>query len=68
MDSNIELHEMDAMIRRIRSAAERLNRLGENFPSLTKNSFDVLLTSAKTLEVNINALVQVRHAGEAKIA
>lgn len=68
MDANIELHEMDAMIRRIRSAAERLNRLGNNFPSLAKNSFDVLLTSAKTLEININALVQAHHGEEVEIA
>ncbi|MDL2321602.1 hypothetical protein LJC47_04590 [Desulfosarcina sp. OttesenSCG-928-B08] len=67
MDTNIELHEMDAMIRRIRLAAERLNRLGEHFPSLAKNSFDVL-TSAKNLELNISDLLQVHHIEEAELA
>lgn len=56
MEANIDLHEMDAMVRRIQLAAERLNRLGEKFPTLTKNSLNVL-TSAKMLEVNISALI-----------
>ena len=56
MEANIDLHEMDAMVRRIQLAAERLNRLGENFPTLTKNSLSVL-TSAKMLELNINDLI-----------
>ena len=29
MEANIDLHEMDAMARRIQLAAERLNRLGK---------------------------------------
>jgi hypothetical protein len=56
MEANIDLHEMDAMARRIQLAAERLNRLGKKFPTLTKNSLNVL-TSAKMLELNINDLI-----------
>ncbi|BBO93148.1 hypothetical protein [Desulfosarcina ovata] len=67
MESNIDLHEMDAMVRRIQLAAERLNRLGEKFPTLAKNSLHVL-TSAKTLELNIGDLLHLNDAKGAKVA
>ncbi|GAB6907840.1 hypothetical protein DESC_370089 [Desulfosarcina cetonica] len=56
MEYNIDLHEMDAMARRIRSAAERLNRLGAKFPSLVDNSHNMLAV-AKVMEMNISDLL-----------
>ncbi len=53
MEPTIEINEMDAEVRRIKSAAEKLNRMGENFPALARNSLRIL-ASVKMLELNIS--------------
>ena len=52
MESTVDLKAMDVEVRRIRSAAEKLNRMGENFPALARNSLRIL-ASVKMLELNL---------------
>lgn len=47
-----DLKKMDAEIRHIKSAAEKLSRMGENFPALARNAHRIL-ASVKMLELNI---------------
>ena len=47
-----DLKEMDAEVRRIKSTAEKLCRMGENFPALARNA-QRILASVKMLELNI---------------
>lgn len=51
-----DLKKMDAEIRQIKSAAETLSRMGENFPALARNAFRIL-ASVKMLELNIGDYV-----------
>lgn len=48
---NIDLKEVDAKIRQIKTAAEELKQLGESFPALSRNAVRIL-ASAKMLEIN----------------
>ena len=52
MESIHDLKKMDAEVRRIKSAAEKLFCMGENFPALARNAHRIL-ASVKMLELNI---------------
>ena len=47
-----DLKKIDAEVRHIKSAAEKLCRLGEDFPALARNARRIL-ASVKMLELNI---------------
>lgn len=56
MSANVDLKKMDAELRRLKTAAETLNEMGENFPALTRNTARIL-ASVKMLELNISDCV-----------
>ncbi len=53
-----DLKKIDEKIQVMKSTAEELNRLGDNFPSLARNSVRIL-ASIKMLEINISDLVEL---------
>ena len=61
MDQLIDLHEIDARIRIIKEAAEELNRMGDVFPALAKNTARIL-ASLKMLEINVSDVVDLEIA------
>jgi hypothetical protein len=58
MDPRIDLNEIDAKIQLMKQTAEELNRLGENFPALARNTVRIL-ASVKMLEINVSDLVEL---------
>jgi hypothetical protein len=56
MEPIADLQTMDIEVRQIKSAAERLSRMGENFPALARNALRIL-ASVKMLELNISDYV-----------
>ena len=53
-----DLKKIDEKIRLMKSTAQELNRLGDNFPALARNSVRIL-ASIKMLEINISDLVEL---------
>ena len=53
-----DLKKIDKKIQMMKSTAEELNRLGDNFPALARNSVRIL-ASIKMLEINISDLVEL---------
>jgi len=53
-----DLKKIDEKIQVMKSAAQELNRLGDNFPALARNSVRIL-ASIKMLEINISDLVEL---------
>ncbi len=58
MKSQTDIKKIDEKIQVMKSTAEELNRLGDNFPSLARNSVRIL-ASIKMLEINISDLVEL---------
>jgi len=58
MNPRIDLNEINAKIQAMKQAAAELNRLGENFPALARNTVRIL-ASIKMLEINISDLVEL---------
>jgi len=58
MNPRIDLNEINAKIQLMKQAAVELNRLGENFPALARNTVRIL-ASIKMLEINISDLVEL---------
>ena len=58
MNSRIDLNEIDAKIQLMKKTAEELNRIGENFPALARNTVRIL-ASVKMLEINVSDLVEL---------
>ena len=58
MDPRIDLNKIDAKIKLMKQAAEELNRIGENFPALARNTVRIL-ASVKMLEINVSDLVEL---------
>ena len=56
--TQIDLKKIDEKIQLMKSTAEELNRLGDNFPALARNSVRIL-ASVKMLEINISDLVEL---------
>ena len=53
-----DLKKIDEKIQLLKSTAQELNRLGDNFPALARNSVRIL-ASIKMLEINISDLVKL---------
>jgi hypothetical protein len=53
-----DLKKIDQKIQVMKSTAQELNRLGDNFPALARNSVRIL-ASIKMLEINISDLVEL---------
>ena len=58
MNSQIDLNEIHAKIQLIKKAAEEINRIGEDFPTLARNTVRIL-ASVKMLEINVSDLVEL---------
>lgn len=53
MESKVDLQAVDAEVRRIKSAVEKLNGMGENFPAIARNAIRIN-ACVKMLELNIS--------------
>ena len=58
MNPRIDLNEINAKIQVMKQAAAELNRIGENFPALARNTVRIL-ASVKMLEINVSDLVEL---------
>ena len=56
MNPPIDLNQIHEKIQLIKRTTEELNRLGEDFPSLARNTVRIL-ASLKMLEINVSDLV-----------
>jgi hypothetical protein len=56
MNSKIDINQIHEKIQLIKRTTEELNRLGEDFPSLARNTVRIL-ASLKMLEINVSDLV-----------
>jgi len=56
-----DLKKIDEKIQVMKSTAEELNRLGDDFPALARNSVRIL-ASIKMLEINVSDLVELDSA------
>ncbi len=56
MESNLDLHAMNDELIRIKSAAERLAGMGEDFPAISRNIVRIQ-ACVKMLELNISDVV-----------
>jgi hypothetical protein len=59
MAKQIDLHEINDKIQLMKKTAEELNRIGEDFPAIARNSVRIL-ASVKMLEINISDLIELR--------
>jgi len=53
-----DLNEIDAKIQLMKKTAEELNRIGEDFPALARNTVRIL-ASIKMLEINVCDVVNL---------
>ena len=57
MKSRIDINDINAKIQLMKQTAEELNRMGEDFPALARNTVRIL-ASIKMLEINVSDLVE----------
>ena len=58
MDTRIDLDKIHESIQKMKSVAEELNRMGENFPALEKNTARIL-ASINMLEKNLSDMMDL---------
>jgi len=58
MAQQIDLHEINDKIQLMKKTAEDLNRIGDYFPAIARNTVRIL-ASVKMLEINISDLVEL---------
>ena len=58
MVQQIDLHEINDKIQLLKKTAEELNRIGEDFPAIARNTVRIL-ASVKMLEINISDLIEL---------
>ncbi|MBW2442740.1 MAG: hypothetical protein JRH12_19870 [Deltaproteobacteria bacterium] len=58
MAQQIDLHEINDKIQLMKKTAEDLNRIGEGFPAIARNTVRIL-ASVKMLEINVSDLVEL---------
>ena len=58
MNPGIELDKINQKIQLMKKTAEELNRIGENFPALARNTVRIL-ASVKMLEINVSDLIEL---------
>jgi hypothetical protein len=59
MAQKIDLHQINDKIQLMKKTAEELNRIGEDFPAIARNTVRIL-ASVKMLEINISDLIELR--------
>ena len=59
MAQQIDLNQINDKIQLMKKTAEELNRIGEDFPAIARNTVRIL-TSVKMLEINISDLIELR--------
>lgn len=59
MDYQTNLNEINDKIQLMKKTAQELNRIGEDFPSVARNTSRIL-ASVKMLELNISDLVELK--------
>ena len=57
MAPQIDLHEINDKIQLMKKTAQELNRIGQDFPAIARNTVRIL-ASVKMLEINISDLVE----------
>ena len=55
----IDINEINTKIQLLKKTAEELNRMGEDFPALARNTARIL-ASVKMLEINVSDLVDLQ--------
>ena len=58
MSAQNDIKKIDDKIRVLKRTAEELNRMGEDFPALARNSIRIL-ASIKMLELNVSDIVEL---------
>jgi hypothetical protein len=58
MEQQIDLYEINDKIQLMKKTAEDLNRIGEGFPAIARNTVRIL-ASVKMLEINVSDLVEL---------
>ena len=58
MAQQIDLHQINDKIQLLKKTAEDLNRMGEDFPAIGRNTVRIL-ASVKMLEINVSDLVEL---------
>jgi hypothetical protein len=58
MAQQIDLYEINDKIQLLKKTAGDLNRIGEDFPAIARNTVRIL-ASVKMLEINISDLVEL---------
>lgn len=58
MDLKIDLNDINMKIQSMKKTAEELNRLGNKFPAISRNTARIL-ASLKMLEINVSDIVDV---------
>jgi len=58
MAEQIDLNQINDKIQLMKKTAEELNRLGQDFPSVARNTVRIL-ASVKMLEINVSDLVEL---------
>jgi hypothetical protein len=59
MEKQIDIHAINTKIQLLKITAEELNRIGENFPAIARNTARIL-ASVKMLEINVSDLVDLQ--------
>jgi hypothetical protein len=58
MAQQINMHEINEKIQLMKRTAEELNRIGEDFPTIARNTVRIM-AGVKMLEINISDLVEL---------
>jgi hypothetical protein len=58
MVQQIDLKKINDKIQLLKKTAEELNRIGEGFPAIARNTVRIL-ASVKMLEINVSDLVEL---------
>ncbi len=61
MECQVDLHAVEDEVRRIKSAVERLDCMGEHFPAIARNAVRIQ-ACVKMLELNISDYVYLEEA------
>ncbi|MBW2517795.1 MAG: hypothetical protein JRE88_13510 [Deltaproteobacteria bacterium] len=59
MTQQIDINEINTKIQLLKKTAQELNRMGEDFPALARNTARIL-ASVKMLEINVTDLVDLK--------
>ena len=58
MARQIDLNEINDKIQLMKKTAKELNRIGEGFPAIARNTVRIL-ASVKMLEINVSDLIEL---------